>query len=480
MFRRAIQTLFIFFHMLFVDLHAQDAHYWTQHYGMRSILLGSSVIGGAEDLGAIFYNPARLGLIRNSAFLISAEVYEWERLKVEDPFGENSDFSTSDFGGIPSLTAGTFSIGFLKKHRFAYSILIRQGMDLDFSYKNEVFGDVIGQFPGEEYFGGFVRLKQKVNEHWYSLSWSWPVVDWLSVGLNTTGTIYDQRKGNQIDLQAYTEASRTAIYRFNRNFSFTNYGLLWKAGVAAEFPHCRMGLTITTPTVVVSGKGKYQYENFYSGPDLLSGTKDVYSTSDQKDIRSGHRTPWAIGLGTTFLVGRHKLHLSGEWYSRIPMYTLMEAEPHISQSAKDTLTFQLVDQLNHVVNAGIGTEFYVSDKVSFYLSGNTDFSAVDGDISNFSENKPVARNSIISADFLHAALGFFFDFPGVGLTLGAARTGVRQKFARPVNFPEEGDDDIFARDEYASLKWERWRLVFSLSIPFLDDRLKKKTSNGNE
>jgi hypothetical protein len=158
----------------------------------------------------------------------------------------------------------------------------------------------------------------------------------------------------------------------------------------------------------------------------------------------------------------------------------MNVQPHVSQSSQDTLYFQLVDQLVQVANVGIGAEFYVNNKVSFYLSGSTDYSAVGGDIAYFSENKPVARNSIISADFLHTALGFFFDFPGVGLTLGAARTGTKQKFARPVDFPEDGDDDLFARDEYASLLWERWRLVFSISIPFLEDRLKKRTSNEKE
>ena len=62
---------------------AQDGHYWTQQYGTRSMLLSNSVIGGVEDLGAVYYNPGRLGLIENPAFLLSAEVYEWTRYRVE-------------------------------------------------------------------------------------------------------------------------------------------------------------------------------------------------------------------------------------------------------------------------------------------------------------------------------------------------------------------------------------------------------------
>jgi hypothetical protein len=474
--QRALKALLIPICLCYANLAAQDAHYWTQHYGTRSILLSNSVIGGAEDLGAVFYNPARLGLIQNPAFLISADVYEWQRLKIEDAFGETADLSRSDFGGIPSLTAGTFKLGFLKGHRFAYSILIRQRLDFDVNYRNEVFGDVLEQFPGEENFTGAIRYRHEVQEQWFTLSWSWPVKQWLSVGMNMTGSLYDQKKGEQIDLQALTERGQTAIYNFDRNFSFTNYGLLWKAGVAAEFPRWRAGLTVTTPTLVVTGKGKYRYEEFFSGVAQESTNEDLYTTNTQNDIPTTHRTPWAIGLGSTFLLGRHKLHVSGEWYSEIPRYTLLQSQPHTSQSSGEVRSFQLVDELKAVVNAGIGAEFYLSEKISLYASGSTDFSAVGNDIARFSENLPVARNSVISADFYHAALGLFFDFPGLDLTLGTARTGARQNFARPIDFPEEGDegdDGIFDGDEFGTLKWERWRLIFSISVPFLRDRLDK-------
>jgi hypothetical protein len=442
--------------------------------------LSNSVIGGSEDLGAVFYNPARLGLIENPAFLISADVYEWQRLKIDDAFGEKANLSSSDFGGIPSLTAGTFKVGFLKNHRFAYSILVRQRLNFDLNYRNEVYGDVLEQFPGEEYFIGAVRYNQKVQEQWFTLSWSWPVKEWLSVGLNTTGTLYDQKKGNQIDLQAYTESDQTAIYNFNRNFSFTNYGLLWKAGVAAEFPGWRAGLTVTTPTIVVAGKGKYRYGEFFSGVAQESINNDLYTTNDQKNIPTTHRTPWAVGVGSTFLLGRNKLHISGEWYSQIPRYTLLQSEPHTSQSSGEVRSFQLVDELNAVVNAGIGAEFYLSDRISMYVSGSTDFSAADNDIARFAENLPEAKNSILSSDFYHGALGLFFNFPGVDLTIGAARTGARQKFERPIDFPEEGDDDIFEGGEFATMKWERWRLVFSISVPFLRDRLEKEFPESKE
>ncbi len=54
--------------LLISRLTAQDGHYWTQQYGTRSMLLNGSVIGGVEDLGAVYYNPARLSQIDNPVF----------------------------------------------------------------------------------------------------------------------------------------------------------------------------------------------------------------------------------------------------------------------------------------------------------------------------------------------------------------------------------------------------------------------------
>jgi hypothetical protein len=37
--------------------NGQDAHYWSNQYGTRSVLLGGTGIGSASDLGANYHNP---------------------------------------------------------------------------------------------------------------------------------------------------------------------------------------------------------------------------------------------------------------------------------------------------------------------------------------------------------------------------------------------------------------------------------------
>ena len=73
------------------DIYAQDAHYWTLQYGPRSSLLGGAVIGSVEDISATYYNPGALGLARELAFAITANVFERSGVVLEDGGGNGVD-----------------------------------------------------------------------------------------------------------------------------------------------------------------------------------------------------------------------------------------------------------------------------------------------------------------------------------------------------------------------------------------------------
>ena len=192
-----------------------------------------------------------------------------------------------------------------------------------------------------------------------------------------------------------------------------------------------------------------------------------------------YRTPWSIGIGASRNIGKNKIHVSTEWYSAVANYTLMSAANHISQSNKsDTLRFILKDQLNSVWNVGIGTELYVTEKISGFLSFSTDFSAVNGTISRFTLRQPEASNSGWNTDFYHFGGGVVLKLKGADITLGATRTGGNLSLTRPVNFPENPNQPIFGSADEVDAAWRRWRLVFSFSFPFLKDLAKKYNVEG--
>jgi len=208
---------------------------------------------------------------------------------------------------------------------------------------------------------------------------------------------------------------------------------------------------------------------FFTGIDGASTISDRFTTSRQSDISTDYRRPLALGGGLTFPFKKSEIHLSGEWYSGVSSYILLQAAPHVSQSDGETIRFALVDDLKSVINFGVGTQLYLSEKLSTYLSASTDFSAAPDLSTGFSENEPIAHNTVFSADFYHLAAGFVLSIKRVDITLGAAYTSGKQEFARPVDFPDEDDDGIFEMDETGSFKWSRFRVIFSFSFPFLKD-----------
>jgi hypothetical protein len=479
--RIALSTILLFIGYSFS--YGQDSHYWTQQYGTKSMLLSGSVIGGVEDLGAVYYNPGRLAVISNAAFLLSANVYESNSITVSDAFGSGKSASKSTIRGVPTLAAGTFRIKKLPTHFFAYAIMTRQSADLSFGFRGEEKADVIAALPGIETFGANIGITQNSTEQWIGLTWSHPISKKISVGITTNYSTNNQSRGGTVALQALSQDNKdVVIYRYNRSFSYQQSSLLWKAGLAADLGTWQLGLTVTTPMLKLSGSGSYTYEEFFSSssaPSLDSLKK--YSSSYQSGLNVNYKSPWSVGFGASRKIGRNKIHFSTEWFSSTPKYIVMQAADHISQSNPgDTISFHLVDQAKSVWNAGIGAEIFISEKVSGFASFSTDFTTSTGDIVRFAQRQNEASNSGWNVDFYHVGGGVVLKLKGADITLGATHTGASTKIDRPVNFPEKPGDPIFNSTDQADFRWDRWRLVFSFSFPFLRNYTDKLTGGGEK
>ncbi len=477
-----IYALITFVFAFILSAHGQDGHYWTQQYGTKSMLLSGSVIGGVDDLGAVYYNPGRLAQIENPAFLLSASVYEYNILKASDAFGNNKSASKAEIKGVPTLAAGTFKVKFLPGHHFAYAIMTRQLADVSTQYSNEVYSDVFPSVPGKEWFTGLMGVTNKANEQWIGLTWSHTLSKKMSIGVTTNFVNNFQTRGASIDLRGLSASDSVAQYHYNRSYDYKETGLLWKIGLSGQFGKWNLGLTIKTPMVGFSGSGSYNYQLFSSSIPGLNKGPDVYTTSSQENLVAKSKSPWAVGFGATRTIGRNKIHFSTEWYSGISKYTLMSANDHYSQSRPITQnSFFLTDEMKSVWNAGIGFEVYVSQHVSGFASFSTDYSSVSNDITRFIQRLPEAANNSWKADFFNVGGGVVLDFKGADITLGVTHTGAKQTVPRLVNFPDNGgggNGTIFDPNSTTDLEWDRWRVVFSFSFPFLADYAKKKLESG--
>lgn len=463
-----MRTIFAFLMLVFISFsnfsYGQSGYHWSENFGNKSVLLSGTVNASVEDLGAVFYNPGRLGLIENPAFVISAKVYEWRKLSVENGVDEGVDLNTDTFGGAPNLVAGTFRLPFLKGHRFAYSFLTRNRDKIDFYVRVEKEGDVVESLPGQELFNGKFNFISDFSDEWIGLTWNPPTSKSLSFGLSTFVSGLRKSTLVGVDMNAINEDNKSAYYSQNRMYSYDSYGVLWKAGLAWQLEKLSLGLTLTTPRINITGKGSTLMEDYLIGIDTTGdGNDNDIFIFNQQDVSSvQYKSPWAIGFGVGIPFNKGIIHLSGEWYSSIPNYKIMEIQPFIGQSSGDTIRFSLSDELQSVLNFGIGGEMRFSEKVTAYASIATDFTAVPNEVTRFSELENATSNSVLQADFIQFGGGLSILTKALELTIGATYKGASQEFEQTIDFPPN-DSEV-----NSTFNFSQWRFIVGFSFPFTD------------
>ncbi|PIB37066.1 hypothetical protein BFP72_17475 [Reichenbachiella sp. 5M10] len=459
-----------------VQLLGQDAHYWTEQFGNKSMLLGGNVIGSVDDLGATFYNPARLALQDDPKFLISAKAYQLSTLRVKDGV-QKADLNESTFGDAPTLAAGSFKVPFMPKHKFAYAFLSRQQVNYSLGTRSELTYEYNDTWPGEETLYVDFNVNKTIKDEWMGGSWAYALNERWSVGASGFASILNQSRTYQLfedglssDSSAVASYERTRI----KKYSFTS--AVFKLGVNYESKNFSAGLTVTTPYLVVRKSGKVDYDEVLAGFDLdEDGDIDndarlIKNTTSDVDVN--YKTPFSIGVGSAYDFGPVKLHVSAEWFDKVSRYAVMTPAPFYAQKVPDYLLSasgpleikdRLYDERHSVINWGFGVELSLVKKVKGFLSMSSDYSTLP-------ETGPIAdglptdnfTNSIFTANIFHYGGGFMLNFDKIELTMGTTYSRGTQTIGKIVNLPGDDTNPEVAVD----VLWERWRFLVGFSLPF--------------
>ncbi|MFN7611067.1 MAG: hypothetical protein ACK5QX_09070, partial [bacterium] len=151
-------------------LKAQDTHYWTNQFGTRGSVLGNAVAGGVFDLSAIYYNPGCFARVDSNAISVSANVYQYDMLKINNGAGQGLNLESNQFISLPSMLAGSYQFKNTKykKHHFGYILIAPTQTSIGTNFRKDALEDVIPEFNNrgkEEYIGQFA-LKSKLSEQW--------------------------------------------------------------------------------------------------------------------------------------------------------------------------------------------------------------------------------------------------------------------------------------------------------------------------
>ena len=400
---------------------AQDTHYWAIQYGPVGQLVGGQLIGGATDLSATFYNPGALALRNESSYLLSTESVQWESVSTEPQSGVAVfDTSSSNFGSAPSLLAGVLPRWLGKDTRLAWSFLTRQNLDMRLGQR------IANSVPGAAASAAESYLDQDVEENWAGLTFARPVSDSVGVGLTGYGVYRGQRTRKELSLLAVGANETSQAASGVVDFEYTHYRVLAKLGVAWQTKQWHAGVSVTTPSLGAFGSAKSAYTLSLAGIDADGDGRPELPelvTDTREGLDSDYRSSWALGAGVSRRGTRTSFYASAEWYAPVERYAVILL-PAGTPNASD-----LTQELQGVLNAGIGAEHVLNDDVSVYGAFHTDFSASAGSAS---------RNVAVSDwDLYHFSGGLSFRFRDNQFTLGAS--WARGSTTRPLDMPVPPD-----------------------------------------
>lgn len=440
------------FLLLSANLYSQDTHYWNLQYGTRSTLLGGAVIGSVSDIAATYYNPAAPALFPKPEILLSGKVFQYSSFTVKNGAGLGEDLEFSSVKVAPSIFAGSFTFDWLGDHSLSYSILTRQYMNYSIEGRR---GGVSPNDPND-LVGRELISDQDLTDLWIGLTWAKKITSNISIGFSPYLSVRDQRTRKH----AYSEtinnnSGDVSAGIFTQQFEYKIFSLLGKIGIGASFDPLTLGLTLTTPYLSISGSGSSLINIVNTGTGTDSST--LFIANNQIEVAAQYNTPLSVGFGLGYKIGKHRLHLSLEWFDEVGKYDVLETNDFVGQSDGNSYHNRVNTESKSIINYGIGVEFYLKEKLDLYLSFVTDYSVSITD----SKTNLGASNW----DIFHFSGGVLFSVGRSEIALGANYAFGKEKLSGLVNLPDSeiGEDigDIIAN---AEMEYNRIKLILGFSF----------------
>jgi hypothetical protein len=304
----------------------------------------------------------------------------------------------------------------------AWSFLTRQQLKVRLGQRlSDPFGLPGGTGATELY------LDQDVNESWGGLTVSRGLSETLGIGLTWYGIYRGQRSRNELNLQAISAEQAALTALGITEFRYHHFRTLAKLGAAWERGDLRLGLNVTTPSVALFGTGNAGYTLSLVGVDADgNGIPDppVLVSQTKEGLDAQYKSSWAIGGGLAWYRGATRWHASAEWFAPVDRFTVLDLP-----SADPERQIKLTQQLQSVINVGLGVEHEFGNELAVYGAGFTDFSASVGD--------PAVNIAVSDWNLYHLSSGVKFRFAGSRFTLGATYSFGGKQRPLPLPIPPE-------------------------------------------
>ena len=426
----------------------QDTHYQTQQFGTRSALLGVAVVGGVRDNTALFYNPGSLGFIDTAMVSINANLYKLENIKIKNAVGNKADFKTANFVTVPLLIAGMLPS---KNPRLKWGYGL--GAPMHFTFNGS--GRIDGAFPivndasspGNENYTGQTQVKTIAKETLAGIGLGYRLSENWSIGLTNQITIRSVEYTNIVLSRFYLNTQPADLVSSNiwKSTKYNHWRYSAKIGLAFTKKNWDAGVTVTTPSFSVYGKGNVSAD-VTANDILINGSRrDIYANDAQQKLKTNYKAPLKIGAGVNLRSGKSVFGVSGEYCGAIEVYDVIKAKPasfvrppELGPNLGSDDFLKVKSAAKSVINVALGYEYKLSQTLSLMFGLRTDNSWFDSSITKEIGIKP----EITSWDIYHFSGGVSMikgrSTISVGLLISS---GVDESYRQGNNLgnPNEGD-----------------------------------------
>lgn len=442
---------------------AQDNHYWTNQFGSRSALLGGAVVGGVMDTSATYYNPARMAFFTNDSLSVSADVYQFDSLTVDNGGGAGIPLNSSKGRIIPLAISGIWLFDGADGHAFGYSVIERHDWSIGASARRVAQLNVIddSRSAGLENYVGQYSFDSSLEEAWAGITYAYRFTEHFSMGITTYAALRFEEVEESVSTRATTAAGAGAgtIYGAENSIGvdYWNLRLIHKIGAALDIGFLKIGFTLTTPSTNIVGLGKVFRQLSVIGLDIdgTPASGEDLEVNDRRDsVPTEFRSPFSIASGLSWKIRSTVLHFTWEWFLAVGRYTVLKpvsrtlTEPNVPvaiaagllESDDSGRFLRVVDGRRAVFNIAVAVETDFSDHVRGVWSVRGDSSA------DYLHRGPEFALGIAKWDLVHFATGVIVrlynddDAMKSEITLGVQFSGGNSIEPQPVNFdlPTEG------------------------------------------
>lgn len=368
-------------------------HYWSQKYGARATLTGGNCMSCANENSVFFYNPGALGFQDSSNISISSNIYGLDLVRLNNAAGQGMDLISNKLAINAQVMVGSLNFKKASRLKLVYGYILRNYSRMEFDATREMNYDVIAGSPGLEYYRGRLEFDFYNYEYWGGIAAGYFINDHVSVGLGHFGgyigtrtRIYQDATADGIDQNGLPYSAGSNI---RLNYKLDHFYILWKPGIDLHFGKWKIGLAAMLPSTKVWGRGRISQsvevfnldEHMQDSTNVFGFYPSLIASADQRNVQATIKLAPSISLGVEYQNERFRIALSAEYFFPVEEYKMVEGNddntyirPTAAFGQIPITGFTTVRTATYgVLNAGIGAEIPVSEKMTILCGFHTDF-----------------------------------------------------------------------------------------------------------